>query len=702
MGSFLYTLGRATAARPGRVIALWLAAAVMIITASLLWGTDSEDTFDLPGSDSAMAVELLSAAQTNRAGVTARVVAAPKLADTTFDEPSLATQLAQIEANLRAIEGVKDVAMMQSPDQPVALFTVQYGLLESLSPEDLDRLKDVVAASRDGALQVEAGGELFFNFEETGGGGEELIGIAAAVVILLLAFGSVIAMGLPIGVAIFGLALGISSMPLIAHLIPIPSFAPTMGSMVGLGVGIDYALLLVTRHREFLAQGHDVVEAAARAVSTAGRSVLFAGGTVIISILGLVVAGLSFMTAAAIATSVIVCVMVAASLTLVPALLGLSGHWINRLGIHRKGHAPGTVSQGWQRWGAHVARHAVKYTIGVTVLLLAMTAPLLDLQLGLPDEGTMGESRTERRAYDLVAEGFGAGLNGPLVVAVDLAGSTDVLAPLADAIAADGGVAAVTAPEIDTVADVASIIVFPNTTPQDAATFDTVERLRSDVFPSVLGDSATRAHVGGGVATFGDVSNQVTNRLPWFIAAVILMSFLLLTMVFRSILVPVKAALLNLLSIGAAYGVLVKVFQWGWGKDLIGLETTVPIVSFIPLFMFAVLFGLSMDYEVFLLSRVREEYLATGNNEESVITGLAATARVITSAALIMICVFGGFVLGDDPTIKMMGLGLATAIFVDATIVRVILVPATMKLLGDANWWLPSWLDRRLPHLSID
>ncbi len=324
------------------------------------------------------------------------------------------------------------------------------------------------------------------------------------------------------------------------------------------------------------------------------------------------------------------------------------------------------AGRGWERWGRHVSAHAPLYAIGTTVLLLGLTAPVLDLQLGFPDEGTLPTTRTERQAYDLTVDGFGPGVNGPLVVAVDISDDATVVEPLVAAIAADDGVAAVAPAEVDARAGVATIVVVPDSSPQDPATFATVQRLRSDVFAEVLAGSSATAHVGGQTASFGDVANRVTERLPWFIAAVVLLSFLLLMVVFRSILVPLKAAVLNLLSIGAAYGVLVMVFQWGWGKDLIGLEGPVPIVSFIPMFMFAVLFGLSMDYEVFLLSRVREEYVATGDNDAAVIDGIASTARVITSAALIMISVFAGFVLGDDPVIKMMGLGLATAIFVDA------------------------------------
>jgi RND superfamily putative drug exporter len=344
----------------------------------------------------------------------------------------------------------------------------------------------------------------------------------------------------------------------------------------------------------------------------------------------------------------------------------------------------------------------VPYAIGATVVLVALSAPVLALRLGVPDEGTLPESRTERRAYDLVADAFGAGTNGPLLVAIDLGGDPSVVEPLVAAIAADPGVASVAPPAIDVEAGVAAIVAIPTTPPQDAATRETVERLRAEVFPAVLDAGSATAHVGGQTANFSDLSDRVQNRLPWFIVTVVLLSFVLLTFVFRSIVVAIKAAILNLLSIGAAYGVLVMVFQWEWGGSLIGLEAAVPIVSFIPMLMFAIVFGLSMDYEVFLLSRVREHYDATGDNDTAVVHGLASTARVITSAALIMVSVFIGFAFGDDPTVKMLGLGLATAIFVDATLVRMVLVPAFMSMMGDANWWLPERLARVMPAFAIE
>ncbi len=719
MSSLLYRLGSGAARHPWRVISAWLVVAVAVVASSASFGKSLEDSFSVPGVDSQEAVDLLTAAGSDQAGLTARVVVTPRAGDESLLDSAAARQvLTELRSDLLALPNVlavddpaaalaegDDAAVASgsvSSDGSVAVLSVSYPIIDELDASDLERLVETIEAQPDeSGFQVEAGGDLFFAFSEAETGPSEMIGLLIAMIVLLVAFGSVIAMGLPIGMALFGLAVGVSSMSLVAYLIDVPSWAPQIGSMIGLGVGIDYALFLVTRHREFLARGLDVTDAAGRAVATAGQAVIFAGGTVVIAILGLAVAGVPFMTAAGVAISVIVLLMVIASVTLLPAFLGVAGTRIDRFSIHRRG-AAASAGRGWQRWGRHVADHAWAYAVGVTVLLLALTAPVLSLNLGFPDDGTQPVSQTQRRAYDLMADGFGPGINGPFLIAIDLAGDETVVEPLATAVARDPGIASVGPAQVDSQAGVATLVALPTTAPQDSATFETVQRIRAEVFPPILEASPASAHVGGNTANFGDVAGRVTDRLPAFIGAVILLSFLLLMLVFRSVLVPLKAALLNLLSIGASYGVLVAVFQWGWGKDLIGLETTIPVVSFIPMFLFAILFGLSMDYEVFLLSRVREHYVETRDNDASVVHGLATTARVITSAALIMISVFGGFVLGSDPTTKMFGLGLAVAIFVDATIVRIVLVPATMKLLGDANWWLPTWLDRILPRVDID
>ncbi len=731
MSHRLYRMGRFAARRPWIVVGAWLVVSVAVIVAAGSFGRPLDDSVAVPGLDSQDAVELLARTGSDTAGLTAYVVATPvDESQTFFDSPAARAELADVQAGIAtlpnvlatndavgALEQGRDAAVDAeaiSPDGRVALLRVQYPVRDELDASDLDRLEafgDQARADVDD-LQIELGGDLFFAFGEPETGVGEMVGLVAAVVILLLAFGSLIAMGLPIGMAIFGLAVSTSAMSLLTYLVELPEWATQIGVMVGLGVGIDYALFLVTRHREFLARGMTVEEAAGRTVATAGQAVVFAGGTVVIAILGLAVAGIPFVTNGGIAISLIILTMVIASITLLPALLGFAGHRIN--GLRRSTRtrrewvaaeqvvSGGSTTPGWERWGTHVSSHAATYAIGGTLFLLALAAPVLSLRLGFPDEGTLPDSRTERRAYDLVAEGFGPGINSPLVIAVDLAGEVAVVAPLADAVAADPGIADVAPPAVDAASGVATLLAFPSTSPQDEATMATIERLRSEVLPSVLDGSPAVAHVGGATATWGDMGNRVAERLPVFILAVVLLSFLLLTVVFRSVLVPLKAALMNLLSIGAAYGVMVMVFQWGWGMGLIGLDSTAPIIPFIPMFMFAIVFGLSMDYEVFLLSRVREEYLIAGDNDSSVLHGIASTARVITSAALIMISVFLAFALGDDPSTKMFGIGLATAVFVDATIVRMVLVPATMKLMGDANWWIPGWLDRLLPDIDID
>ena len=715
MSQALYRLGRFAARRAWVVIGSWLVLSILVIGAASVFGHKLVDSPAVPGLDSQQATDLLAAAKSAQDGLTAQVVVTP--ADPTatfFDSAAARAALARVQTGVAALPHVLGTSDpvgalaagrqpgaargMVSRDGRVALIRVQYPQQAELTQQDLQNLKDFGAQAGQSVLRIEMGGDLFFAFEGAQTGIGEVLGLVAAVVILLAAFGSLIAMGLPIGMAVFGLALGVSSMSLIAYLVDTPSWAPVLGSMVGLGVGIDYALFIITRHREYLARGMTVQESAGRAIAAAGQPVVFAGGIVVIAILGLAVADVPFITAGGIAVSVVVLVMVAASVTLLPAFLGLAGNRIGRR--RREPHSGSKVGPGWQHWVEHVTGHARAYVIGVTVLLLALAAPVLALRVGIPDDGALPPSRTERQAYDLAAAGFGPGINGPLIIAVDISQDPSVIRPLRHAVSADKGIAAVMPPEVNAGSGVATLVAFPTTGPQDRATHDTIERLRTGLFPRVLGHSPARAHIGGQTASFADVGARVNQRLPLFIAAVILLSFLLLTLVFRSVLVPLKAALMNLLSIAACYGVMVMVFQWGWGASIIGLQSTVPIVSFIPMFMFAILFGLSMDYEVFLLSRIREEYFATGNNHASVIRGIASTGRVITSAALIMVSVFLGFVVAEDAATKMFGLGLATAIFIDATLVRMVLVPAAMKLIGNANWWTPVWLDRMLPAID--
>ncbi|MFB7469929.1 MMPL family transporter [Kitasatospora sp. NPDC056184] len=727
----LLRLGASAARHPWRVIAAWLVAAALAVLAAVAFGGRNADSMTAPGLDSQRAAELIARAGTGQEGMTAQVVVTPlDGAATFFDHDSARTALMRLQTEVKRLPhvlGTSDPAGaldtggdtaarggLVSADGRIAVVRVQYPDQSRLSAEDLDALVDLGARLRaELPLRVEMGGSLFYAFSDPDGGVSELIGLLAAAAILFLAFGSLVAAALPIGMAVFGLTVGVATMTVLAGVTDVPAFAPVLGSMVGLGVGIDYALFVLARHREYLARGLDPREAAGRAVATAGRPVVFAGGTVVVSILGMAVANVPFMTVGGLAVSIVVLTMVLASVTLLPAFLGAAGPRLARAGriaralrtrkpgrlARRRDPAAGAAhAAGWRRWIGHVSRHPVPYAVGSAGLLLTATLPVLGLRVGLPDDGSLPHSRTERRAYDLVAEGFGPGTNGPLVIAADPTGDPGVLDRLVGAVAADPGIASVAPTHIDRATGIATLVVFPTTSPQDKATADTIARLRTDVLPTAVGHGPARAHVGGAAASLSDVGRRTSQRLPVFVAAVLAMSFLLLMLVFRSILVPLKAVLLNLLSIGAAYGIMVAVFQWGWGGTLIGLEATVPIVSFIPMFLFAILFGLSMDYEVFLLSRVQEEYLHTGDNGTAIVEGISGTARIITSAALIMVAVFLSFAVSEDPSTKMFGLGLATAIFIDATVVRMVLVPATMTLLGRTNWWLPKWLDRMLPR----
>jgi len=596
-------------------------------------------------------------------------------------------------------------------------------------------------------LQIELGGAIFGEFAEPS---TESLGLAFAVVILVLAFGSVLAMGLPIGVAIAGIAAGSVLVTLLSNLLVMPDFAPFLGVMIGLGVGIDYALFIVTRYRENLHHGHTSEEATAIAIDTAGRAVAFAGVTVVISFLGMLVMGVSFIQGLAVSAAVVVAMTVVASLTLLPALLGFAGDRIEvtRLrGLIATGLvAVGLVGAGLQfaplyigfplaavvlvvgfalaplkkevhrrppkplrhtfayRWSRLIQHHPWPAAIAGAVGLLMLAIPVLGLRLGFSDEGNFAKDTTTRKAYDLLVDGFGPGFNGPFFLAARVDGPADqaVLTGITEAVSADPDVAFVS-PAIPNGEAPSAYLwqITPKTSPQDAATTALVHRLRDEVL--VDGEAALGSEVAvtGQVPATVDFSGLLSSRMPFFFLAVLLLSFLLLMAVFRSLLVPLKAVLMNLLSIGASYGITVAIVQWGWLSDLTGLAPG-PIETFAPMMFFAIVFGLSMDYEVFLLSRVKEEWHRTGDSHASVANGLASTARVITAAAAIMVFVFGSFMLEDDRTFKLFGVGLASAIFLDATVVRMLLVPATMELLGDRNWWLPRWLDRILPNIDVE
>ena len=721
MSNWLDRLGRTATRRRRWFVAGWILVALVVVVVDLSVGGGTIDNFEVPGVQSQRAVDLLKDKFPERSGATAMVVF--HTVDGSVTDPDAAAGIAATVAKVGALDHVVGVTEpLASPrsisaDGATAFASVQFdGSTADLGRTTLDALTETGGPAKAAGVEVEYGGELPTVLKERTTGPAEMIGILAALIILFVTFRSVYSAVLPLGVAVLGLAVGLSLVGLMGAVIDIPSVAPRLGTMIGLGVGIDYALFILSRHRDNLEAGMGNEESIGRTNATAGLAVVVAGGTVVVAILGLQLAGIPFVAALGYSASLVVAVAVLVAITLLPALLGFAGPRVlaksHRQAATEAAEATesgtaATVSDGrsgWVRWAHWVAHHPWRSAIAATVVLLTLAIPVLDMRLGQADAGTDPTSTTHRRAYDLLAAGFGDGFNGPLLLTIELGAGADptVLKAIAAAVVADPGVRAVSPPELNAAGDTALITAVPTTKPQDQATSDLVHRLRDTTIPEVTTGTGATALVGGPTAGFIDQSDKIAGRLPWFIGAVISLSFLLLMMVFRSILVPLKAALLNLLSIGAAYGVVVAVFQWGWGRSLIGVDEAVPIASFVPMMMFAILFGLSMDYEVFILSRIREEYHRGHSNIDSVVEGLGATAKVITAAALIMISVFLGFVASDDPVVKMMGIGLATAVAVDATIVRMVLVPSTMALVGDPNWWLPSWLDRILPRLDIE
>jgi len=521
-------------------------------------------------------------------------------------------------------------------------------------------------------------------------------------VVLAFTFGTVVAMGLPIFTALFGLVTSMGLLTLLSNVATVSTVAPTLATMIGLGVGIDYALFVLTRHRSAMHEGHEPDEAAARAAATAGGAVVFAGTTVVIALLSLGLAGIPLVWTLGYSAAIAVVVAMAAAITLLPALLGIVGHGIDRLKLPMPHDtSAGHSSHGWRRWAEGVARHPVPAVIGSVVLLLVIALPVLNLHLGQQDDAALPKDTEVRHAYDLTTQGFGVGNNGPLLIAMDVGEKKDVQT-LSTAIGKAHGIAGVTPPLMNKQGDAAIFNAIPTTSPSSLKTEDTIVALRDTTIPAALKGTKSEAHVGGATAGYVDLADEIGDKLPQVILLVVVLSFLVLVLAFRSIVIPLQAAVMNLLSIGAAYGLVTAVFQEGWGASLIGLDGPVPVVSFLPLVMFAILFGLSMDYEVFLLTQIREAFASSGDNDASVIDGLANSGRVITSAALIMVAVFFSFVLSSDPTTKQFGVGLAFAVAIDATIVRCLLVPAVMVLMKRQNWWFPSRLDRVVPKIDIE
>lgn len=550
-------------------------------------------------------------------------------------------------------------------------------------------------------LQTAFAGPMFETAK--GGGAGEGIGILAAAVILLVAFGSVLAMGLPLLVALFGAGCGVAAVTLVAGVVPMSSAAVPLAAMLAVGVGIDYSLLMVTRYREGLVHGLDPRESVSEAQHTAGRSVLFAGTTVVVAVLGLLVMNMALINGVAIGAALAVAITMTASLTLLPALLGFAGTNIDRFGLpHRRKPTAGR-GQFARRWSRSVQRRPWPYAIGSLLVLAVLTVPAVSMRLGFTGAGTLPPGNTARQASEMLAAGFGPGANGPLFAVIDTAPrpvSQTRLGAVRSRIAATPGVAGVSTPIVSRDERLGMLAITPTTGPGDAATADLARRVRDHVLPDAL-DRSAHGYLTGATAAAADFSDFTGARLPAFLAVVLAVAFVLLMLVFRSLLVPLKAVTVNLLSIGASFGVVVAAVQWGWGSRLFGLDMPIPVIAWVPMMMVAVVFGLSMDYEVFLLSRMKEHHDAGEPNARAVASGLASTARVITAAAAIMICVFASFMLGSEVDLAVFGFGLAIAVLIDASLVRMILVPAVMELLGERNWWLPPWLSRKLPRLPV-
>ncbi|MFG1669735.1 MMPL family transporter [Streptomyces sp. Y7] len=685
------------------VLLLWLGALFGLGSASAGAGTNYANVFSLPDTDSATAYDLMEKAFPERAGDTDTVVW--KVDEGSVRDESVRSRIEPALQEIGRMTGVGEVtdpyaaqgAAQISEDGRIAYAQVTFTEQANAVPKEL--IEDVVdkarAAETDG-LQVELGGQAIARTQEPPQGTAEAVGILAAAVVLFLAFGSLFAMLLPIVVAIAGVGTGMIATMLMSHVTDVPEVAPLLGSLIGLGVGIDYALFIVTRHRRGILRGMKPEEAAVTALNTSGRAVLFAGGTVCIALAGMLVMNMRFLDGVVVATSLTVVLSVLAAITLLPALLGLLGMRVlsrrQRRRLAAAGPEPAEASGLAARWSSYVQRRPLPVAVMAVVVMAVLAVPVLSLRLGATDQGNHQESTTTRQAYDLLAEGFGPGFNGPLQVVVE----GDAPTGLVDGIKSTEGVAQVAA--APPAGGVTVIQVVPTTSPQSEQTDRLIDRLRDDVIPQ----SGAEAHVGGVTAVFKDFASVTADRLPYFVATIIALGFLLLMVAFRSLVVPLTAALMNLIAAAASFGVLVAIFQWGWGTELIGVGKEGPITSFLPVIMLSLLFGLSMDYQVFLVSRMHEEWVHTKDNARAVRVGLAETSRVINSAALIMICVFSAFVLSGDMEGAMAGIGLAAAVALDAFILRTALVPAAMHMLGNANWWLPDWLEKRLPHLAVE
>ncbi|MFB6823469.1 MMPL family transporter [Streptomyces virginiae] len=701
-------------------VLIWLLALGGTAAAAVSAGSAFSNDYEVPGTESGKANALLREGFHGQGGDTDTIVwRAPD--GQSVRTPDIEQRMTRALESVAVLPGVGSVAgpygpapenaARISPDGRTAYAVVTFDRHADSVPKEqaravVDAAKNPTTEADD--LQVELGGRAIQLTEAPTAHLAEVIGVAVAALVLFLAFGSLAASLLPIATALVSVGTAYFGITLLGHAMPVADFAPMLGTLIGLGVGIDYALFIVTRHRKGLARGSTVEEAATNAVATTGRAVVFAGATVCIALLGMLVLRLNFLNGVAIAASVTVVLTVAASITLLPALLSYIGMRAlsrrERRRLAAEGPRPEQTSGFAVRWSAFVERHPKLLGIVATAVMVVLALPTFSLHLGTSDQGNNPATSTTRQAYDLLAEGFGPGTNGPLTVVARLDGAGDRLAVdrLAQALRTTEGVAATGPAVLNRSGDTAVLTVVPDFAPQSRATSDLVDRLRQDVIPAAGHGTSMQVHVGGVTAAYDDFAEVIIGKLPLFVGVVIALGCVLLLLAFRSIGIPLKAAAMNVAAVASSFGVVVAVFQWGWGSEPLGLGSAGPIEPFLPVIMVSVLFGLSMDYQVFLVSRMYEEWLETGDNRRAVRVGLAETSRVINSAAVIMISVFLAFVLSGDRIIAMFGIALAAAVALDAFVLRTLLVPALMHMLGGANWWLPAWLDRRLPKISIE
>ena len=716
MTGVLYRLARFCVRRRFVVLGVWLVVTIALVAVSHSLGDNTNDNLSLPGTDSQHATDVLKRSFPPQANGTSPIVLHAKSGKLT--DQNNANAVNQAVANLSKN---KDVAAVVNPltpqgasalskDQATGYISVTLAVSPgSLSESDAQTIIDAAAKPAQAAgLQVETGGQLGQKVSKPSTESSELVGIIAAMVILTITFGTVTSMLLPIVTAIFALLSTLAVIRMLGHVATVPTVAPTLATMIGLGVGIDYALFIVTRHFRGLHDGLPIDESIARAAATSGGAVFFAGATVTIALVSLAVAGIPLVTTMGLMAAIAVVIAVLGALTLLPAELALLGPRINSLRVRHPATDEEVRNGLWARWARDIAKRPIVAGLVALAILIPLSIPLLSLTLGQQDVAALSTSTTARRAYDLITDNFGPGVNGPLLIAVTLGspaqnGTSDPrLATLQKDVTATTGVAGVSPMQLDQAGTTAYFNAISKAGPAEKQTTDLVSTLRKSTIPGAEKGTNMRAYVGGSTAAYDDLATKIAAKLPLQIAVVIALSFLLLILAFRTVVVPPQAAVMNLLSIGAAYGVLTAIFQYGWLSGAIGLNGAVPIVSYVPLFMFAILFGLSMDYEVFLVSQIQEHVHEGEDNKSSVVSGLVTSARVITAAALIMVFVFGSFVLNGDPTIKQFGIGLAVAVILDATVVRCLLVPALMVMIGDRNWYMPRWVDKLTPRISIE